>query len=118
MKQIVPAIGVVKGFQPPKNSKTASAHIINKFTNSARKKAANLKPLYSVLKPETISDSASGISKGVWFISASPQVKNKKNPTICGIIYQILTCAFTIYVKFKLPAMITTPIVDNTRGIS
>ena len=42
---------------------------------SPRKKKANLTPEYSVLKPETSSDSASGRSNGFRFVSATPETK-------------------------------------------
>ena len=80
----MPHTGVVKGSHPPRNNKVASAQTMNKFTNSARKKAANLKPLYSILNPATISDSASGISKGVLLISAREAVKKIGDTKISG----------------------------------
>ena len=44
---------------------------------SAKKNKANKNPEYSVLKPDTNSDSASGKSKGTRFNSAVIQIKNK-----------------------------------------
>ncbi len=42
---------------------------------SPRKKKANLTPEYSVLKPDTSSDSASGRSNGFRLVSATPATK-------------------------------------------
>ena len=50
----------------------------NMFAYSAMKKSANRIPLYSVWKPATISDSASGKSKGVRFTSAIDEIKKTK----------------------------------------
>src|SRR5437773_12354413 len=51
---------------------------------SARKYRAQRKPLYSVWKPATSSDSASGRSKGARLVSAMAEVKKKIKPIICG----------------------------------
>ena len=62
--------------QPPRKSSAASIETSSMFPYSARKKNANRIPLYSVWKPATSSDSASGMSNGVRFVSARPQMKN------------------------------------------
>jgi hypothetical protein len=43
---------------------------------SARKNKANVIPGYSILNPETNSDSPSVKSKGALFVSAIPDIKN------------------------------------------
>ena len=67
------------GIQPPQKTVAAIAATMNMFMYSARKKNANLIPEYSVWKPETSSDSASGISKGTRLFSESAAVKKTKN---------------------------------------
>lgn len=46
---------------------------------SAKKNKTNITEEYSVLNPETSSDSASGKSKGVLLVSAKIEIKNKTN---------------------------------------
>src|SRR5687768_7405108 len=58
-------------FQEPKKSTTATRHTNSIMAYSAKNKAANRKPEYSVWKPATSSDSASGISNGARFDSAN-----------------------------------------------
>src|SRR5437588_8326533 len=65
--------------QPPRNSVTANPLTANIPKYSARKKIAYLNPEYSVMCPATISDSPSGMSKGVRFDSTRPETKNKRN---------------------------------------
>ena len=45
------------------------------FAYSPRKKSAHFIPEYSVWKPATSSDSASGRSNGLRLVSATPQTK-------------------------------------------
>ncbi len=61
--------------QPPRKSIVTRALMRNISAYSARKKKANFIPEYSVWYPATISDSASGISKGVRFTSAREAIK-------------------------------------------
>src|ERR1051326_2457072 len=56
--------------QPPQNSVTAIAATVSMLAYSARKNRENRKPLYSVWKPATSSDSASGRSNGARLVSA------------------------------------------------
>src|SRR6056297_2396841 len=58
--------------QPPRKRVTAIAETRKIFVYSARKNMANRIAEYSVIKPETSSDSPSGKSKGALFISAFP----------------------------------------------
>ena len=55
---------------PPKNNKATSILINKILAYSAKKIKANPPLLYSVLKPDTNSDSLSAKSKGVRFVSA------------------------------------------------
>src|SRR5215467_5692150 len=70
-------------FQPPKNRMVQSAETVIMLVYSAMKNMANLKLEYSVWKPATSSDSASGRSKGTRLVSAIAAMKKQKNPTIC-----------------------------------
>jgi hypothetical protein len=56
--------------QPPKKSTTATAETRYMAAYSERKKRPKRMPVYSVWKPETSSDSASGRSKGARLHSA------------------------------------------------
>src|SRR5271157_5757122 len=62
-------------FQPLRYSVVIIAEIATASVYSARKKSANLMPEYSILKPATISPSASKRSKGVRLISARAAIK-------------------------------------------
>ena len=55
--------------QPPRNSVVASAETVTMLMYSARKNIANLNDEYSVWKPPTSSDSASGRSNGARLVS-------------------------------------------------
>src|SRR6266516_8117138 len=76
--------------QPPQKSVTAIADTVIMFAYSARKNRENLKPLYSVWNPATSSDSASGKSNGARLVSATPHIKNSRNPIGCRNTYQTL----------------------------
>ena len=52
----------------------ASAETVTMLTYSARKNSANLIEEYSVWKPPTSSDSASGRSKGARLVSPTMQI--------------------------------------------
>jgi hypothetical protein len=54
----------------PENKITVNNLIIKIFAYSAIKIRANMPPLYSILNPETSSDSPSARSNGVRFVSA------------------------------------------------
>src|SRR5688572_12964066 len=68
---IVPGYGA---FHPPRNSAAATQDTSTMLAYSARKKKANLRPLYSVKKPATSSLSASGRSKGTRLVSATDEI--------------------------------------------
>src|ERR1041385_254207 len=60
---------------PPQKSVTAIADTVSMLAYSARKNRENLKPLYSVWKPATSSDSASGRSNGARLVSPTAEMK-------------------------------------------
>ena len=55
--------------QPPRNSVVHSAETVTMLMYSARKNSANFSDEYSVWKPPTSSDSASGRSNGARLVS-------------------------------------------------
>jgi hypothetical protein len=57
------------GRQPPRNIVVHSAETVMTLMYSARKNIANFSEVYSVWKPPTSSDSASGRSKGARLVS-------------------------------------------------
>src|SRR5262245_1067625 len=73
-----------KESQPPKNRIVARQETVIIAVYSAMKNMANLKLAYSVWKPATSSDSASGRSKGARLVSAIAEVKKQMKPNICG----------------------------------
>jgi len=64
--------------QPPKKISVITKDITIILQYSARKNIANVIAEYSTLYPATSSDSASGRSKGVRFVSASNAIKNTR----------------------------------------
>src|SRR5713101_6709341 len=104
---------------PPKNSIEHRQETVIMLVYSAIKNIANLKLAYSVWKPATSSDSASGRSKGTRFVSATAATKKQKNPRNCGQTFQPkiphcgwCACASIIFFKLKLPAISKTPTTD------
>ena len=75
----IPCIGLC---QPPRNPATAKPLTTNIYAYSLRKNTAQRNPEYSVIQPATNSDSASGISKGVRFVSAIALIKKMKDQAI------------------------------------
>src|SRR5712664_4346685 len=70
--------------QPPKKRIEHRQETVIMLVYSAMKNMANLKLAYSVWKPATSSDSASGRSNGTRLVSATAAMKKQKNPRICG----------------------------------
>src|SRR5919202_634782 len=62
--------------QPPRNIVAASAETVTMLMYSARKNIANFSDVYSVWKPPTSSDSASGRSKGARLVSPTIDTQN------------------------------------------
>ena len=81
---------LIKGSQPPRNSKDKNELINNILAYSPKKNNANVIDEYSTLYPETSSASASGKSNGWRFVSASMETQKIKNIGNKGITYQIL----------------------------
>src|SRR5881392_1717284 len=75
--------------QPPRNSVVANAETITMLTYSARKNIANFIELYSVWKPPTSSDSASGRSNGARLVSPTADTKYTAKLGISRIAYQL-----------------------------
>ena len=61
--------------QPPRNSVVASAETVTMLMYSARKNSANFIEEYSVWKPPTSSDSASGRSNGARLVSPTIEIR-------------------------------------------
>ena len=72
---------------------------------SARKKKTKIIPECSVKKPATSSDSASGRSKGVRFVSANAEIKNIINKGSNGTTNQTLCCISMILIKLNVPVI-------------
>lgn len=87
--------------QPPQNIITHNEDSNKIFEYSAIIINENKNAEYSVLYPETNSDSASGKSNGTRFVSANIIIKNKIAIGNKGNIKKILVWATTIAVKFK-----------------
>jgi hypothetical protein len=74
---------------PPKNRIAVSVDISTIEQYSPRKKNTKIIPLCSVKNPATSSDSASGRSNGVRFVSASAEMKKIMNIGSSGTTNQI-----------------------------
>src|SRR5580658_2041720 len=104
---------------PPKNMMVQRHETVIMLVYSAMKNIANLKLAYSVWKPATSSDSASGRSNGTRLVSATAATKKQKKPRICGQTFQPKmprsgwwACALMMSRKLKLPASKSTPTTD------
>src|SRR2546421_9217981 len=78
--------------QPPRNSVAASAETVTMLMYSARKNSANFSDEYSVWKPPTSSDSASGWSNGARLVSPTADTKYTTKLGISRIAYQVGGC--------------------------
>jgi hypothetical protein len=94
--------------QPPVNSIAASVDINTIEQYSPKKKKTKIIELCSVKKPATNSDSASGKSKGVLFVSARIDIKNIMNTGSKGTTNQIDCWLSMILVILKDPVNIIT----------
>src|SRR5690349_6965134 len=111
--------------QPPKNMMVQRQDTVIMLVYSAMKNMANLKLAYSVWKPATSSDSASGRSNGTRLVSATAATKKQKKPRICGQTFQPniprsgwWDCAVMMSRRLKLPAMSSTPTTDMVNASS
>lgn len=91
--------------QPPKNRIAVKADIKTILQYSAKKKKTKIIPECSVKKPATSSDSASGRSKGVRFVSAKAEIKNIINKGSSGTTNHTLCCISMILIKLKVPVI-------------
>src|ERR1700760_3853808 len=82
--------------QPPRKSVVATAERVTMLTYSARKKSANFSDEYSVWKPPTSSDSASGRSNGARLVSPTIEIANTTKLTGSSQMYQPLCWAVTM----------------------
>lgn len=76
------------------------------FVYSARKNRAKEPPAYSILKPETSSDSPSVRSNGTRLVSAKVDTYHIKANGHPGIISQIVSCAKLKVWRVKPPVKI------------
>src|SRR5271154_705457 len=93
---------------PPKNKIAVKADINTILQYSAKKKKTKGIALCSVKNPATSSDSASGRSNGVLFVSAKAARKKIKKSGSSGIKKSVLSWASIIEVKLKEPVIIIT----------
>src|SRR5437763_12646555 len=82
--------------QPPRNSVVAIAETVTMLTYSARKNSANFSDEYSVWKPPTSSDSASGRSNGARLVSPIMEMTNTAKLGISSQPNQPDDCAATM----------------------
>src|SRR5918998_6349340 len=93
--ELAPAQKVVIGAgarQPPRNSVVAKAETVIMLMYSARKNSANLNDEYSVWKPPTSSDSASGRSNGARLVSPTAAIMYTTKLTGRIQMYQPVCC--------------------------
>src|SRR5215204_4678269 len=90
--------------QPPRNSVVASAETVTMLTYSARKNSANFSDEYSVWKPPTSSDSASGRSNGARLVSPTIAMTNTAKLGMSSQPNQPDACALTMSAVDSDPA--------------
>src|SRR5271165_6929497 len=110
--------------QPPSQSVTAMDETASIAAYSARKNSDQRNPLYSVWKPATSSDSASGRSNGARLVSATiamakianarnPSGKNlKMNQTCC------CCCASTMPIILSVPVPVCRLVISTAQTIA
>src|SRR5437867_10156205 len=113
--------------QPPRNSVMPRLLMANRPRYSPIKNSAYLKPEYSIRYPAIISDSPSGISKGVRLDSAVAAIMKRMNPAkphgvnTCQSCRNPKTtddCFSTIVTRDNEPVIITTVREEMTSGNS
>lgn len=98
------SLGKISGIiYPPMNRIAVKALISTILQYSAKKKKTKIIPECSVKKPATNSDSASGKSNGVRFVSARTEIKKIINKGNKGTKNQTLCWLSMILVKWKVP---------------
>src|SRR5579883_2652107 len=106
--------------QPPKKRIVEREETAIMAVYSPMKNMANFMEAYSVWKPATSSDSASGKSKGTRLVSATAEMKKQLQP----MMFQPkkprlpLFCISTISLRLKVPAMSRTPTTESVRESS
>ena len=110
-------------FQPPMNSTTVIAEMMNTLMYSAKKKKPKRMPEYSVAKPATISESASVRSNGVRFASAVAAMAKIRKPrgwrkANQSVSQPLVPCCSTIELRLSVPARMISPTTDSVSGIS
>src|SRR5690242_2060060 len=90
--------------QPPRNSVVASAETVTMLMYSARKNRANFSDEYSVWKPPTSSDSASGRSNGARLVSPTIEITKTTKLGASSRKYQPVDCAATMSAVDSDPA--------------
>ena len=105
--------------QPPRNSVVAIAETVTMFTYSARKNIANFsEEAYSVWKPPTSSDSASGRSNGARLVSPTIEMQKITKLGNNSQTFQPLCWASTMPAVDSVPAYRITPTIDIPIAIS
>src|SRR5215212_7534953 len=89
---------------PPRNSVVAIAETVTMLTYSARKNSANFSDEYSVWKPPTSSDSASGRSNGARLVSPTIAMTNTAKLGMSSQPNQPDACALTMSAVDSDPA--------------
>ncbi len=125
MSHVGPPNQLGKGrIHPPSHSVTAIDDTASIAAYSARKNSDQRKPLYSVWKPATSSDSASGRSKGARLVSATiamantpnarkPSGKNLKMNQVC-----CAACASTMPIMLSVPVPVCRLVISTAETIA
>ena len=111
---------------PPKKSVAVIADMSKIFAYSPKKNSAKDIEEYSTKYPATSSDSPSGRSKGVRFVSAKAEIKKTINMGKSGMKNQMFRCASTNPRRLKVlkpsvvkaAATITTVMITSPRETS
>src|SRR5918911_2448611 len=105
--------------QPPRNRVVAIAETVTMLTYSARKNSANFSDEYSVWKPPTSSDSASGRSKGARLVSPTIDTQNTtKLGNSRNTNHHCRDCAATMSAVDSEPEYRITATIDMPSAIS
>ncbi len=104
--------------QPPMKSVAVSAPTVKACRNSPTKNMPNFMPEYSMLKPATISDSASSRSNGARPVSATEVMKKMKAATGALNRNQTWFCACEMAFMLMLEASNTGTRIARIMGTS
>jgi len=102
----VVSTGIVGIWEAPRNKVAERVFMSRMFAYSARKNKAKGPPAYSMLKPETSSDSPSVRSKGARFVSARVEIYHIAARGQAGTASQIASWAVLKVCKVKPPVKI------------